>query len=115
MPAPAAPAESEGVTWQAMPGWTEEDAGQFLTAAYTIPDLGRLTVSKLAGEGGGLAANVNRWRGQVNLEPLPEAEIKGQPMPVTGSGHEMLLFNLTKKNPAADAEGIFAAVLPLQG
>lgn len=106
--------EKAAVTWQAMPGWTQESAGQFLTAAYTINGLGRLTVSKLAGDGGGLAANVNRWRGQVQLEPLPEDQVQGQAMPVTGSTHEFLLFNLTKKSPATDEEGIFAAVLPLE-
>lgn len=101
------------VTWQASSEWTEEKAGQFLTAAYAIPDLGRLTVSRLGGDGGGLAANVNRWRGQVNLAPLPEEKIVGQPMPVTGSKQSLLLFNLTSDNAPADADGIFAAVLPL--
>jgi hypothetical protein len=101
------------VTWNASSDWTEEKAGQFLTAAYAIPDLGRLTVSQLGGDGGGLAANVNRWRGQVNLAPLPEDKIIGQPMPVPGSKQPMLLFNLTSDTAAADADGIFAAVLPL--
>lgn len=100
------------VSWDASSDWTEEKAGQFLTAAYAIPDLGRLTVSQLGGDGGGLAANVNRWRGQVNLAPLPEDKIVGQPMPVPGSAQPMLLFNLTSDNAAADAEGIYAAVLP---
>lgn len=102
------------VTWEAAPEWTAEKAGQFLTAAFAVPDLGRLTVSQLGGDGGGLAANVNRWRGQVNLAPLPEDKIVGQPMPVPGSAQPMLLFNLTSDNAAPDAEGIFAAVLPLE-
>lgn len=102
------------VTWKASPEWTAEKAGQFLTAAYAVPELGRLTVSQLGGDGGGLAANVNRWRGQVNLAPLPEDKIIGQPMPVPGSKQPMLLFNLTSDTAAADADGIFAAVLPLE-
>lgn len=106
-------AHSDSVTWRALPGWTAEEAGKFLTAAYAVPELGRLTVSKLGGDGGGLAANVNRWRGQVNMQPLPEDEVRGQPMPVTGSDREMLLFNLNPDEAPADAEGIFAAVLPL--
>ena len=113
-----APRETEerdmAVTWEASPEWTEEKAGQFLTAAYAIPDLGRLTVSQLGGDGGGLAANVNRWRGQVNLAPLPDDKIIGQPMPIPGSAQPMLLFNLTSDNAEPDAEGIFAAVLPLE-
>jgi hypothetical protein len=104
---------SDSVTWRALPGWKQEEAGKFLSAAYTVPELGRLTVSKLGGDGGGLAANVNRWRGQVNMQPLPEAEVRGQPMPVTASSREMLLFNLNPDEAPAEAEGIFAAVLPL--
>jgi hypothetical protein len=106
-------AHSNSVTWRALPGWKAEEAGKFLTAAYTVPELGRLTVSKLGGDGGGLAANVNRWRGQVNMQPLPEDEVRGQPMPITGSSHEMLLFNLNPDDAPAEAEGVFAAVLPL--
>lgn len=111
---PEAEKRDASVSWDASSDWTEEKAGQFLTAAYAIPDLGRLTVSQLGGDGGGLAANVNRWRGQVNLAPLPEDKIIGQPMPVPGSKQPMLLFNLTSDTAAADADGIFAAVLPLE-
>jgi hypothetical protein len=49
----------------------------------------------------------------VNLAPLSEEKIIGQPMPVSGSKQSLLLFNLTSDNAAADADGIFAAVLPL--
>lgn len=106
-------AHTDSVTWRALTGWKQEEAGKFLTAAYAVPELGRLTVSKLGGNGGGLAANVNRWRGQVSMQPLPEEKVTGQPMPVTGSSSEMLLFNLNPDEAPADAEGIFAAVLPL--
>lgn len=106
-------AHSDSVTWRALPDWKMEEAGKFLTAAYAVPELGRLTVSKLGGDGGGLAANVNRWRGQVNMQALPEDQVRGQPMPVTGSSREMLLFNLNPDDAPVEAEGIFAAVLPL--
>jgi len=106
-------AHADSVTWRALPGWKQEEAGRFLTAAYAVPNLGRVTVSKLGGDGGGLAANVNRWRVQVGMKPLPESEIHGHPMPVSGSGRDMLLFNLDPDDAAPDAEGIFAAVLPL--
>lgn len=106
-------AHSDSVTWRSLPDWKAEAAGKFLTAAYAVPELGRLTVSKLGGDGGGLAANVNRWRGQVGMQPLPEEKVTGQPMPVTGSAREILLFNLNPDEAPDDAEGIFAAVLPL--
>lgn len=105
---------NQSVSWQAPEDWKPEKAGQFLTASYTLPSGGRVTVSKLAGDGGGLAANVNRWRGQVDLKPLAEQDVAGQPLKVTDSDFEMQLFNLTAENSAPDAEGILAGVLPLK-
>lgn len=110
---PPAERRELSVSWTTQPEWEEEKVGQFLTAAYAIPDVGRLTVSKLGGDGGGLAANVNRWRGQINLKPQPESELRGQPMPVKGSERQLLLFSLAPENATAEAEGILAAVLPL--
>ncbi len=106
-------AHSNTVTWQAGDGWTQEEAGQFLTAAYSLPDGGRVTVSKLGGDGGGLAANVNRWRGQVGLKTLDDDKIGGQPMKIADSAEGMLLYNLIPPNAAPEVEGILAAVLPL--
>lgn len=35
-------------------------------------------ISVIDGQAGGLVANVNRWRGQIGLEPLDEAKITAQ-------------------------------------
>ena len=106
-------AHSNSTIWQAPTGWEQEATGQFLVAAYGLPGGGRVTVSKLGGDGGGLAANVNRWRGQVGMKPISEEEIGGHAVPVPGSGRDMLLYNLAPESLAADADGILAAVLPL--
>lgn len=104
---------SGAVGWLAPPDWIVEKPTQFLTAAYTLPTGGRVTVSKLGGDGGGLAANVNRWRGQVGLKPLADQEVKGQPLKLPDSQVEMQLFNLTTADSAPEVEGILAGVLPL--
>jgi hypothetical protein len=109
---PKGPAES--VVWQAPVDWKQEKAGPFIIAAYALPTGGRVTVSKLAGDGGGLAANLNRWRGQVGLKPLTDKDISGQPLKITDSEEVMQLFNLTAANSAPDAEGILAGILPLR-
>ena len=121
---PAADAAAEGdepddhatqsVVWQTPADWKPEKAGQFVTAAYALPSGGRVTVSKLGGDGGGLAANINRWRGQVGLKPLADKDVTGQSLKIADSQEVMQLFNLTSANSAADAEGILAGVLPLK-
>ncbi|MEO8615357.1 MAG: hypothetical protein ABI600_09465 [Luteolibacter sp.] len=107
-------AQAGSVVWQAPGDWKQEAAGQFLIAAYALPGGGRVTVSKLGGDGGGLAANINRWRGQLGFEPLAEKDVAGQPLKIAESDEEMLLFNLTKSDSAADAQGILGGVLPLK-
>jgi hypothetical protein len=61
--------------YQLPPGWVREDRDAVSRLALGVRDgerKARITVSMLAGSGGGLLANVNRWRGQVGLEPLSE-------------------------------------------
>jgi hypothetical protein len=60
--------------WQIPAGWQEVSGGQFLIAKFMLTGYGGATaavnVSSSAGDGGGLAANFNRWRGQLGLAPL---------------------------------------------
>ncbi|MBM4092430.1 MAG: hypothetical protein FJ276_23845 [Planctomycetes bacterium] len=61
--------------YQLPPGWAREERDAFSQLALGVRDgerKARITVSMLGGSGGGLLANVNRWRGQVGLEPLSE-------------------------------------------
>ena len=63
-------------------GWQEVPGGQFLVAKFNLTgDSGAtaaVNVSSSPGEGGGLAGNVNRWRGQLGLEKLSDADVTAQ-------------------------------------
>ncbi len=39
-----------------------------------------LTASRLSGDGGGLLANINRWRGQIGLEPVEDPGSVSSPL-----------------------------------
>ncbi len=62
--------------WQVPAGWKEISGGPFLVAKFTIAGDGgtaaAVNVSASQGDGGGLPANVNRWRGQLGLPPVAE-------------------------------------------
>ncbi len=78
--APAAATSSEGKpSWQVPSGWKEVPGGQFLIAKFNIAGDGgaqaALNVSMSGGDGGGLAANVNRWRKQLGLSDLSDNEL----------------------------------------
>ena len=72
----APPTTSDKPTWTVPAGWQEGPPSQFLVAKYVITGTGDaqadLNISTSAGDGGGLAPNVNRWRGQLGLPAIPE-------------------------------------------
>lgn len=66
------------VKWTVPEGWKEEQGGPARVATLKFGDRDpklELTISKLPGDGGGLSANVNRWREQLGLDRASEAEI----------------------------------------
>ena len=68
----------------------------------------------LGGTAGGIAANVNRWRGQIGLPRQTEAQIRKSATKGNGSSGEFLWFSIiTDKAPTAKA--IYAAIIPISG
>lgn len=100
-PAPPAPSRLP-FRYELPSGWKEgTPTNSLIVAAFEVPDGGKLTVVPLAGQGGSLISNVNRWRGQVGLPPVKEEEMQkelkylqvgGQKSPyVEAKGRESLL------------------------
>ncbi len=81
-PAPVAaasptPADNNNSIWTVPADWQSLPGSQFLLAQFLVQDgsaRAEVNVSELAGEGGGLLANVNRWRGQLGLSPVADEE-----------------------------------------
>ena len=78
-PVPGAEARAGQPQWEAPSGWKEVPGGQFLMAKFMITGEGNaqaaVNVSQSAGDGGGIAANVNRWRKQLGLGELSSDEL----------------------------------------
>jgi hypothetical protein len=75
--------------FRAPKGWQAVQPGAFTSARFQIGDGDRtatVTVTGLKGDGGGLAANINRWRGAVGLESLAEKEALAIAKPVEVDG-----------------------------
>ena len=95
-PASSSSADEGKPRWQVPQGWKETSGGQFLVAKFLVsgPDNSQaaVNVSMSAGDGGGLAANVNRWRGQLGLQRLVQTELEKQVQPLElNSGKAMLI------------------------
>lgn len=69
--APPAP-----LSWSTPPTWTEQPAREMVVAVYAVPGDAEMTVSHIGGMAGGALANVNRWRGQLQLPPIDEAALE---------------------------------------
>ena len=82
-PMPASGVESAGAgdaTWTAPQGWKQQPAAPPRLATFLVEgDNGKADVSVTAfpGDTGGDLANVNRWRGQIGLQPITEADLGG--------------------------------------
>ncbi len=77
-----------GFTWDLPEGWSQGPDSQMRLATFLIQSdpLAECAVSTLYGDGGGLEANVNRWRSQMCQPPLSAGEIAALPRwPVLGA------------------------------
>lgn len=112
---PPAPREG-GPTWTVPTGWQEISGGQFLFAKFLIAGEGTakaaVNVSVSAGDGGGLSANLNRWRAQLGLGSLSEAELQKltQEIPVTGGTATYIEFSGTDSSTDHPATTLGARV-----
>jgi hypothetical protein len=69
---------SDRPQWEIPKGWQEIPGGQFLVAKFTVSgdQSTAVNVSTSAGDGGGLAGNVNRWRKQIGLPDFSQGDLQ---------------------------------------
>ena len=106
-------------TWTVPAGWQEGPLAQFLVAKYVITGANGATaavnISSLAGDGGGLPANVNRWRTQLGLAPMAEADLANLPtIDASGTKATLIEFAGTDARSGKPAQ-LVGVVLPLDG
>lgn len=71
---------STGLVWQAPDHWIEQSAAGVRRGSFQATndngEVADISIIAFPGDVGGMAANLNRWRNQVGLSPLPEAEVQ---------------------------------------
>jgi hypothetical protein len=91
-PGPGAGAESTGpFDWQVPEGWSVGEPRPMRLVSFDIGEDSECYVTLLAGDGGGLVANVDRWRRELGLEPSAPEDLEGLPRH-TMLGREAVLF-----------------------
>ncbi len=89
--------EEGEVRWTLPKGWTGSEGSGDRQSSIQFgkrdPKI-EMTVVRLAGDGGGPLANVNRWRDQMGLAKIGQDGLEGAVRKVTGQGLESLLVDL---------------------
>jgi hypothetical protein len=74
-----ATADGASLTWTAPSHWQPKAASAMRKGSFAVPVEGGapadLSITAFPGEVGGEVANLNRWRGQVQLAPASAAEL----------------------------------------
>lgn len=106
--------------WEVPSGWKEIPGGQFLVAKFILPGGGdtpaAVNVSKSPGDGGGLLANLNRWRGQLGLAPVAEADLATQAQSLDLPDGKATLADITGQDAKTTQKArLLAVVVPRSG
>jgi hypothetical protein len=111
-------ATGSALTWTAPAQWQAKPVSSFRKGSFNITGDGGavadLAITAFPGDTGGLFANVNRWRGQVGLPPVAEAELEAgiQHLDVNG-------FHITIVDALGSVNGqptrVLGAIVPHNG
>jgi hypothetical protein len=120
MPAPQTSTGQGKPDWQVPAGWQEAPGGQFLVAKFIISGAenaqAAVNISVSGGSGGGLLANVNRWRGQLGLAPWSESDLSQQTRSLEVPGGKATLVDMTGADARTSQKArVIAAIVPQAG
>lgn len=117
---PAASAGGPPSVWVVPDGWKATTPGRMVLASFQSAGADgaavETTVSMLSGDGGGVLANVNRWRGQLQLPPAQPGELESMLRRVDIHGHTAVFADMEGVNPKTGKPArMVAAIVPEGG
>ena len=93
-PAAQAPASPGQPKWTVPEGWKETAGNEFSLAAFAVSDGTMSIKTTVSRAGGDLLQNLNRWRGQLGLEPWSQAEMTKSAKVLSVDGSDGTLVDL---------------------
>ena len=103
--------------WTVPAGWQEVPAAQFLLAEYSIAGANgakaEVNVAELSGNGGGVLANVNRWRGQIGLDPVDETGLAKVTTTLDVAGGQATFVDMSGNDMSGQSLRLIAAMVPV--
>ena len=110
----------EVATWKTPAGWEELPPGEMRLGSFRVKDQAGqqadVSIIPLPGLAGGDLENVNRWRGQVGLMPVPQDELATLTEKIEIAGGAAQLYDLAGQPSGSSAKTrILAAIQRRQG
>jgi hypothetical protein len=106
-------ASGSGLTWTAPASWTPKALGAMRKGSFSLKTGGAeadLSITSFPGATGGLEANLNRWRGQVGLNPLSPDEVIAATEKFEANG-----LQFTVVDYAGNGNRLVGAIVPYGG
>lgn len=104
---------SSDLKWVLPKGWSETAGTGMRKATFragTAADAAEVSVVSLAGMAGGELSNVNRWRGQIGLDPIDDAEFKKTSTKIVSPAGTAIVIDFSSKESGARSR-VIAAML----
>lgn len=106
------------LAWKAPAAWIAQGASGMRLASFQVPGEGGapadLSVTAFPGPAGGDLANVNRWRGQIGLEPFEEAGLAKAASNIASPAGRILVVDFTGSAKGKPVR-LIGGVLPFRG
>jgi len=105
--------------WQPPDGWREVPNTSSMRFATLVAGDGddaiEVSITEIVGQAGGIAPNINRWRGQLGLPPAGERELASSAQLVIGAdGAQGLMVDLAAPAATEGSPRMLAAIFPTQ-
>jgi hypothetical protein len=113
---PVATASGANLQWTAPAHWAVKSGSAMRKGSYTIKGEGGeadMAITAFPGDVGGDLANLNRWRGQIGLPPVGQAEFESSTRHVDRNGLHMTVVDIV--GTGASAQRILGAMVPHGG
>lgn len=119
MAATAVPtASGSELTWTARAEWKPKPAGAMRKGSFTVPGAdgadADLSITAFPGDVGGELANVNRWRGQIQLPPLGADDLATSATHLEHNGLALVVVDFVSPSATKPAH-IVGAIVPYRG
>jgi len=111
---PPVPA-GDPVKWAKPESWSEQPLSEMRLGSFKIDGANAasadVSVTAFPGDAGGLAPNINRWRGQLQLPPLEEDKLQQIVQRIEVEGVQTYLIDIQTPENAPKPSCILGAVL----